>query len=260
MSRAGGVLAVYCADERRLDGIEGLVPNGWKARTACDWGQFERTAGLAECSLVVLAGPDGAASARRLPAFRARYPQLRVLLVASQPPAGAGRETADEVIPLAEMERELPAALGRAFIVCRSRALPAVVRGAAHVPGRLREALATASNGGAPVRTVEKLALLAGCDRRTLWNQWKHAFADDDSLRLQDFLHWVLLLRATSRKTPDRSWGDVADEIGVHPHTLGRLSRQLAGLSLRDLAGGGQRDLFHRFEESVLRLLSPNGD
>lgn len=251
------VLAVYCADPEALRGVEAFVPDGWEARPAPDWARLERAAAQADCWLLVVPAP-GDPALKRLPALVERYPGRRVVVAVAGPAASLNgtREAADEVIPLATLGRELPAALGRARVALRAKGLPDAVRAAGHLPGRLREALARASNGGPPVRTVEKLAVLAGCDRRTLWNQWRHAFGGAD-LRLEDYLHWLLLLRATARKTPDRSWGDVAEEIGVHPHTLGRLARQLAGHSLRDLAAGGQATVAERFEETVLRHLRP---
>jgi hypothetical protein len=65
---------------------------------------------------------------------------------------------------------------------------------------------------------------------------------------VQDFLHWVLLMRALGGKTRDRPWASVAEEVGMHPDSLGRLARQLTGFSLRDLDSGRQAtvaDLFH---------------
>ena len=130
--------------------------------------------------------------------------------------------------------------------------LTAALRQAPHLPPRLREALALACDERRGIRTVERLASAAGCDRRTLWTHWKSAVGADAELRLQDFVHWLLLLRAAHRKTAELAWADVADEIGIHPHTLSRLARQLTGCSLRDLAAGGHGELTRRFEAEVL--------
>jgi len=139
--------------------------------------------------------------------------------------------------------------------------LPASFRRAPHLPPRLREALALACDDRRAIRTVEKLAAAAGCDRRTLWTHWKQSVGRRSELRLQDFLHWVLLLRATHRKTASRPWADVAEEIGIHPHTLGRLARQLTGSSLRELSTRGHGTLAHAFETQVLpQVLEPATD
>ncbi|HYH78388.1 MAG TPA: hypothetical protein VEX86_01280 [Longimicrobium sp.] len=136
--------------------------------------------------------------------------------------------------------------------------LPAAFRRAPNLPPRLREALALACDDRRAIRTVEKLAAAAGCDRRTLWTHWKQSVGRRSTLRLQDFLHWVLLLRATHRKTANRPWADVAEEIGVHPHTLGRLARQLTGSSLRELSTHGHGTLAEAFEAKVLaQVLEP---
>lgn len=136
--------------------------------------------------------------------------------------------------------------------------LSTALRQAGHLPPRLREALALACDERRSIRTVEKLAAAAGCDRRTLWTHWKSSVGPDAELRLQDFLHWLLLLRAAHRKMPALAWADVADEIGIHPHTLSRLARQLTGLSLRDLAAEGHAPLSRRFEAEVLSVVLPH--
>jgi AraC-like DNA-binding protein len=137
--------------------------------------------------------------------------------------------------------------------------LPARLRRALHIPQRLRAALAAASEDE-QIRTVERLAAVAGCDRRTLWSQWRQAFGRDYPLRLQDFVHWLLLLRALQRKRPSRAWALVADQVGVHPHTLSRLTRQLTGRTLRELAREGHPALLLHFETGVLApLLDPGG-
>jgi hypothetical protein len=128
----------------------------------------------------------------------------------------------------------------------------ATLRRAHHLPQRLRDALALACEHGRPIRTVEKLAAAAGCDRRTLWAHWKQSAGQRTALRLQDFLHWLLLLRASHRKCATRPWAQVAAEIGVHPHTLSRLARQLTGISLRELSDFGHAPLAARFHAEVL--------
>ncbi|HEX2203066.1 MAG TPA: hypothetical protein VHG91_07200 [Longimicrobium sp.] len=165
-----------------------------------------------------------------------------------------GRLAAGSALRLREAARGT-AAGGRAELLGRPGTLAAGLRAAPHIPPRLREALALAAEGERPIRTVEKLAGTAGCDRRTLWNQWKQAVGRDAPVRLQDFLHWLLLLRAAAGKGAGRPWAEVADEVGVHPHTLGRLARQLTGHTLRELSAGGAALVRGRFEAEVLPYL-----
>jgi hypothetical protein len=131
------------------------------------------------------------------------------------------------------------------------------LRRAAHMPARLREALALAADD-AQIRTVERLATAVRCDRRTLWAHWRKTFGRSHELRLQDFLHWLLLLRALRHKRAGTAWTRIADDVGVHPHTLSRLARQLTGQPLRSLAEQGHPAVLRHFETNVLPpLLTP---
>jgi hypothetical protein len=249
------MLSLYCADGRYRERIETLASAGREVRSTDEWRQFERTAPATQCSVVVVASPAADPALRRLPLLKARHPRHPVVLVVRggrAALAGAGDLAVEEVVALEALERELPPALGRVRVLAELRALGALTRQAEHLPAKLREALSLTCNGGAPIRTVDRLASVVGCDRRTLWNQWRQAVGPGARLRLQDFIHWLLVLRAASRKAEGRSWADVADEIGIHPHTLGRLARQLAGSSLRDLAAGGCDRAAQRFRLEVV--------
>jgi hypothetical protein len=143
--------------------------------------------------------------------------------------------------------------------IAPSPALPlgivAALRQSPHLPPRLGEALALACDEQRGIRTVDRLAAAAGCDRRTLWTHWRQALGLDAELRLQDFVHWLLVLRATHRKAAGVSWAGAAHEVGIHPHTLSRLARQLTGCSLRDLEAEGHAALALRFEAEVLSVV-----
>ncbi|HEU4456635.1 MAG TPA: hypothetical protein VFR81_26445 [Longimicrobium sp.] len=138
-------------------------------------------------------------------------------------------------------------------------ALAAELRRSEHLPGRLRQALALACESERPICTVGKLAAMAGCDRRTLWNQWRNTVGREAPVRLEDFLHWQLLLRAMVIKEPTMAWADVADRLGVHPHTVARLARQLAGRTLRELNACSASTVAAEFEGGFLPQLFPNG-
>jgi hypothetical protein len=46
--------------------------------------------------------------------------------------------------------------------------------------------------------------------------------------------------------------------VGIHPHTLGRLARQLTGSSLRELSPRAHVTLAHAFETRILpQVLDP---
>ncbi len=82
----------------------------------------------------------------------------------------------------------------------------------------------------------------------------------DPPLRLEDFLDWLLVLHALGRKRPDCAWPRVAEELGVHERTLGRLARRLTGRPLRDLNRSGQAVVTALFRERMLEpLLAQRG-
>ena len=255
------MLAIYSPDERTRKKLETAAPRGREVRPVDGWPELEALAADgAECSVVAIPRLAAADDARRLAAFRARFPLHPVVLVTRGDIANARNLAGlpvDAVVWQEEVERELAPAVGRTCVLAGSRCFAAALR-AAPIPPALRAALARVACAEHPVRTVAALAEAAGCDRRTLWHQWRQTGAAGE-LRLQDFLHWLLLVRAAGAKTPRRPWSDVADDLGVHPHTLARLARQLVGLSLRELAAGGQAAVAERFQEEVLaKLVSKN--
>lgn len=252
------MLAVYLAETRYGPRIQRAVSSS-KADVSDEWPEFERAAQGAECSLVVFLWL-GTPELHRLSAFRARNPLHPVTLVSRGDMQNARQLKSvqvEEVVWLEEIDAELSSAVGRTCVLSHQRTFCETMSDADYLPGCLSRALALACGAESPLRTVQKLAKSAGCDRRVLWQQWKEAM-DGSPLRLQDVLHWFLLLRAAGLKTPSRPWSAVAEDLGVHAQTLGRLSRQLAGLSLTDLAGTGQGDLVQRFERDVLGPLLAN--
>jgi len=117
-----------------------------------------------------------------------------------------------------------------------TRRLAAAIRLDPRLPQRLRTALLLACTAPQPFRSVCRLAGAAGCDRRTLWRDWRHAMGEASPVRLEDVLHWVILARALEAKTPRRTWIEVAAEVAVHPQTLARFARQFARRGLRGVA------------------------
>ncbi|HZG41597.1 MAG TPA: hypothetical protein VEY93_01460 [Longimicrobium sp.] len=224
------------------------------------WPAYERLAVVAECSVVCVPWLATDHDAFQLAAFKVRFPLHPVILV-TRGDIGNARHVAtlgvEQVVWLEEVESELHSAVGRTCMLTHARTLSTALRRAEHLSPCLREALSLTLDSPRALPTVSAVARAAACDRRTLWTQWRATPAATE-LRLQDFLGWVLLLRAVSAKTPGRSWADVAeDQLGVHPHTLGRLAQRLVGATLRELAGR-QSLVASRFEECVLGpLLSP---
>jgi hypothetical protein len=249
------MLALYIPETRYRTRIQRAV-NAKKAAVADEWTQFEQAALGAECSVVLFLWL-GTPELHRLVAFKTRNPLHPVILVTRGDMQNARQLKAvqvEEVIWVEEIDSELHGAVGRTCVLSHHRSFCEAMRDADYLPGCLRHALGLACSAEPPLRTVQKLAKVAGCDRRVLWQQWKES-TDGSPLRLQDALHWFLLLRAAGMKRPGHAWNLVAEELGVHAQTLGRLSRQLAGLSLTELAGTRQDELVNRFERDVLGAL-----
>lgn len=256
------MLVVYCKDPLYVEKARRALESRGSVRMVEDWDAFEALAACARCSVVVIPWLSGDPALMRLTLFRGLHPLHPVVLVTRgdiQNARDLKTVTVDEVVWTQELDRELSDAVGRTCVLSQTRRMAEGLRANRALPAKLREALASACESERPIRTVHKLAAGVGCDRRTLWTQWKQVMKEADSdLRLQDFLHWLVLLRATGRKTASRSWGAVAQDVGVHPDTLGRLAQQLTGCTLRDLCAGGQGAVASRFEKGVLSCL-PGG-
>jgi hypothetical protein len=119
-------------------------------------------------------------------------------------------------------------------------------------PRSLRRALAAAIRSAPPPRRVSDLAKLAHCDRTALWRQWRRAVAGRSRVSPTDFIGWVLLIQALGLRHDRDSWADVANELGVHEHTLARLAKRHCGLTLRQCDDFRYDELASRFKREVL--------
>lgn len=252
-------LILHADDPAHLGRLRSFLPREHSTTLAEHWSEVEQHAAGAPCLVVAIGSLRASPLVPRLAALRARQPHRPVVLVTHPDPDNTRHlkdVSVDEVVWCREAERELAAAVRRACgrITGALLHLAAPLEAAAHLPAALRTALGHACRSELPVRSVNQLAAAVGSDRRTLWYHWTRTVGPDAELRLQDFLHWVLLLRALARKTPDRTWASVASEVGVHGHTLQRFARHLAGGTLPTLEedGAGAASLFR---ERVLRLL-----
>lgn len=135
------------------------------------------------------------------------------------------------------------------------RALAAAIRANPAMPERLRDALLAACHPGGALRTIDKLALAVGCNRRTLWNQWRQTVGPGAPLRLEDLLHWLLLYRAAVMHGAGSTWTDAAGQVGVHVHTLARFAHRFTGKGLRDLGDDAERAVAAALEREFLPRL-----
>jgi hypothetical protein len=254
------MLVVYSDHPQQLSRLRAALPDEQPVVLTEEFRQVEYTAPTSHCAVVLIEWLRSSPAFPRLSAFKTRHPQLPVVLVTRWDPENA-RQLKDvrveEVVWYREIEQELPTAVHRVCVheINGLRCMARPFEEAEHLPAALRTALAHACRSEVPVASVNELAAAVGSNRRTLWYQWRKAVGPSSRLRLQDFVHWTLLLRALGRKTPDRTWAAVAEDVGVHAHTLWRFARQLAGRTLPELAGEGQPELARRFREGVIAFI-----
>ena len=252
------MLTLYSPDLRYLRQAEEAIPSGEPATLHSDWEAFEAASPDGSCSVALVPWLAVNRLAFRLARFKLHLP-LHPIVVATSKDADNVRLLKDarpeEIVWIGELARTLWPAVQRATQHEVRVRVANAFRGAPHLDPLLREALASACRQDRPFLSVSDLASRIGCDRRTLWRHWRESLGPDAPLRLEDFLHWLLLLHATIRKRRHHGWAEVALELGVHEHTLGRHSMKLAGVALRDLEAMGVRELEDRFARHVVAPL-----
>ncbi len=257
------MFVLYCKAASYLAQVLATFPVHQRVLVTNVWQHFEQAMGKATAGVVVLPwlSDDVFPS---LCGFTARRTGWPLVLVTTRE-ADNARHLKDvavrEVVWLHEMERELWRAVQRVIGRPALEAVAALVEGLERLPPTLREALGYACRARTPVRSVAELARATGCCRSTLWYHWTRAVHADPPVRLEDFLDWVLVLHALGRKRPDCAWPRVAEELGVHERTLGRLARRLTGHALRDLDRGGEAAVTALFRQRmVVPLLAEEED
>jgi hypothetical protein len=253
------MLTVLMQDGRSTHRIAAALGSCEPVVWADRWDEFERALPCATCAIVVLGWLRGSdLDARRLGSLKERHPLRPTVLVTSKDAdnARALRWMAiDEVVWLSEIDGGLWPAVRRARANVVRQHLTGAVDRALLLDPPLQRAMRYACNAERPVRSIGQLATACGCDRRTLWRHWHQAVADRVALRLEDVLDWLLLLCAVGRKTPARSWSNVAAEIQIHPHTLGRIAARLTDRPLRRLASIDQVPLTLQFHAHLIAAL-----
>lgn len=211
----------------------------------------------AGCAVICIEWLGESEELSRLTALRARTPEVPFVLVTRKEADNIRlviRVQVDEVVWLHEVSHALSAAVARARTRGLFHTLHLVIRDNRELSPRLREALLHALRAEHHAFSVATLARAVRCDRRTLWHAWRRAVVEGP--RLEDFLHWLILLRAAELKESARCWRDVAHTLGIDNRTLGRHAARLLGMRLSDLAVLDRRELLQRFRETVLRHLS----
>jgi hypothetical protein len=215
------------------------------------WQAFVALAPAAECGIVAVPPAHGAAMREPLRRFHRTHPFTPIVLVADGdlPPDVA----ALGVVVRAPLEAvRLWPAIQQACTDTLLLESAARFAAAERHPPLLRRALALACTAAAPIRTLGELARATGCDQRTFREHWRRADPLARTLRLEDVLDWLLLLRACRGRSPRTSWGAVAATLGVQREELRRIAVTHAGVRLRDLAPDTGPRLRALFRQTVL--------
>jgi hypothetical protein len=200
---------------------------------------------------------------KRLASLKRRFPH-HPLVLAVDPDAENLRRLSPlevaEMVWLKELDRKLWPTLRKARIGGALHRLACQFDDADWIPARVRQALAAGCRSVPPPCNVAALAALVGCDRRTLWRIWQDTFGPTPPLRLHDFVHWLLLIRAAGLRSTGLRWIAVANDMSIHHDTIARMAKRLAGMDLREVAADGPTEVTRRFEQQVVTTLLTSGN
>ena len=243
------MLAVFCSAATHLASTLAALPSQHHVLTTGVWSRFKREMLQATCSIAVLPWLS-AEPFDRLREFKASHPTRPVVLVTTKDADNARHlrgVAVEEVVWMRDVQRELWGAVRRASFQRPLSELAREVDAATMLPVQLRYALSLACRSDLPVLSVSELATRVNCRRTTLWYHWKRAMPSDRKARLEDFLGWLVLVRAIGLKDRGGPWTSVADGLGIQTRTLTRLARRLTGNTLRELWLDGEAETLARF-------------
>ncbi|MEO7043575.1 MAG: hypothetical protein ABI035_15035 [Gemmatimonadaceae bacterium] len=174
--------------------------------------------------------------------FRRRFPREPFVVVTDKDAESARRlATAGirEIVWSADIHLDLAEALHRENNAAFFDALARRIGEASQIPYTLRTVLVRAVLASPPVRSVAELSSLAGRQSGTMTRAWKGAVQPDANFRLEDFVRWMVLMRAAQRKGFEGAWDRAAIAVRVDPRRLNRIATCLAGTSLRAIGVRG---------------------
>lgn len=248
------MLTVLSATPAQLQEIRSLVPTVDLVQSHKTWVEFERSLAYATCALVFIPRLDDD-HVSRLRQVSRLFPLCRTILVTTWDLNNA-RQLKDtrvsEVIWLCEFTNRIRSLFHNLLGSHSLDRMGDLLDTAPELPRTLATALADACRRELPFRSVQMLAASHHCDRHTLWLHWHHS-TPQRTLRLKDFLDWIVLLRAVMHKIPMSSWRAIAFQLNVHEHTLGRHAHRLTRYTLSQIEELGYATLEREFFHHVLQ-------
>ena len=131
------------------------------------------------------------------------------------------------------------------------------IRTTRHLHPILQAALIQACVGDHLVTSVTALARGAKRNRANLYRQWRAALRGREGPDLQEFIHWVVLVRAVEEYHRYSSLTAVAGRLGVNRSTLRRNAIRFTGRSFAKLVASPHSVLDPFGTEALLLLLYP---
>lgn len=252
------MVVLFGTDDRYVSTLDALLSGSFALNRADTWRDVERASAASACVVVAIDWLQDSSTFQQLIQLTTRRPLLSVVLITRKDADNARclrHLILEEVVWRRDASQQIESVVHAVEGKMPLRHVLARLAVAPRIPPQLRAALVHACMSDRPVLSVTDLAPAVGRDRCTLSRQWRTAVGRGATARLEDFLRWLLLLRAVELRACGRKWAMVADELGVHPHTLSRVAARLTECSLGDLSRGGPGAIFTKFDEQVLSSL-----
>ena len=259
-------IVLFAPSSEALPSYRRCLPLDAAIMATSSWPLTRAAAAAAECVVVVALDRSGAERfdvRRALGALRAEHPSLAI--VCATEGAGLRRVLARDGTASEVVRADGPFALRAGVEAARTAALLARsasrVRESRAMGSALIDALVHLLTCDPPPTTVNALSAATGVHRRTLWYQWVRR-ARGASVRLEDVVTWVVLLRGCVRRARGMPWTAAAAELGVDRKTLARAAARYGVAPLPDLAAGrveAQGLLRRQFAEKVLGVVWRGG-
>lgn len=193
--------------------------------------------------------------------FRQRFPAHPIIVVTesdAENVSSLAAVTIDDFVWTSRIAESLMAAVYRASNGAFFQRLADRISGVDHIHAVLREALCRAALSSMPVRSIGDLAELADRHAATLSRQWRAAIPVSSDLRMEDFLAWIILMRAAQRRDLEGSWCRAATAVKVDVRTLMRNADRLTGMRLSQIGETGFAGLGALCEGDLQRRLMAN--
>lgn len=245
------MLTLYSTDPRAKETAAAAFGADISIVSRRQWRRFVRITPRSDCSIALIPQLRVDRVIGRLAAFRHRYPTQPLVLATKRDARNLRqirRLRVDEIVWWQELGGHLPEAVRKAKSTSFLWQQAARFQDTEELPSELRQALTLACRTEQPIRGVGALAEAVGCDRRTLWRQWRQVTSSAD---IKELLGWFQLIQGVAAKTQGKTQQAVARELGISLRSLGPIAKRLADVPFGELASQGTEAAVRRFREEM---------